>query len=160
MKKGELARWVRVGLLVVAVLLLANGGAAWAEPLSGDYCYTVRILETEDGQADQRVLLRLRSAALDNEMSGLHGYILQPGDNPIIVSGIANQVGTGAIYGDLNWTYIQKSTAKTRAGVMQLKLNATTRAGTFFLIYNKFNPADATFGSSYMAGTATPRTCP
>lgn len=153
-------RWIWLGLMVAAVVLLAGNRPAQADPFTGDVCFTVHVLQSEAGAEDTRYVMRAHSTALDEHMSSIYGYALNAGDNPTVVAGIANQVGTGSIYVNLDWTYNQKSPQKIKTGVMQMKLNPTTLSGTFTLVATKFDPATGLFKQGFDSGTVAPRSCP
>lgn len=151
---------VGVCFLVAVAIFMMGERVAQAQPPSGDYCFTVRMLQTEDGPTDKRVLARVRFAPLDDQIAAMHGYVTVAGDNPYILTGMGNQVGEGSVYINLNTTQKHKSEPWVDTGVMQMKLNPDTLGGTFTEIRTDYNTSTGEFMNGYTSGTVSQRNCP
>lgn len=156
-------KWLQLAgvcFLVAVAVLLTGGRTVSAQPPSGDYCFTVRQTMTEEGAVDKRFMARVHFSALDDHVASLHGYVLISGDNPYILTGIGNQVGTGFVYVNVTSTQNHKTEPWVDTGIMQMKLRADTLAGTFTEVRTDYNTVTKEFVNGFSSGTVAPRTCP
>ena len=150
----------RAALVFFTLLFVVSAASISEAVFEGDMCWTYRITQTEDGPANEPILLKCHIKALDASTYIITGKVTVPSDNPAIFTGTATLMGTNIV---MNLVLTQDHKVDWRdTGIIQMKIDAATLKGTAFGISQSFNRTTGLFDGEqdYASGTLTPRSCP
>lgn len=158
--------WFRRAALVVFTMLLVVSAASVSEAVfgEGDFCWTVKITQTEQGPvAIPGMLGKFHIKSLDPATFVMTGLVTVPGDNPFILTGTAAKIGT-KIFANLVGTQDHKVDQGgglwRDMDIVRATIDSATLSGTIFGVGDSFDRSTRVFDQMYSSGTLTPRACP
>jgi hypothetical protein len=140
--------------------IMLGADEVMAQSYMGNFCWSVTVTEYESGPITPVTFLsRFDVTHVGGASYALQGPAFPPEENPSILVGAAVVIGSD-IYMTLTCTGTHPSKAWRNTGVLHGRINASSLNGTFYELYNSFNPSTRLFTPGYSAGTLTFVPCP
>jgi hypothetical protein len=161
-KERVMLRFGFKGLVVavfVMVFVAGTMGVSEGQLVTGDYCWTVRVTQDEEGAVTVPAMtVKFHITVLDPTNVVMAGKVNVAGDDPFTIMGVGTVMGanlvanltTSQIHGD-GWR---------DTGVMRATIKASDLSGTFYEIGHDFDTASRGFDQRYTSGRLVPRKCP
>ncbi|EKD96995.1 MAG: hypothetical protein ACD_23C01143G0001 [uncultured bacterium] len=164
MKRNKLyvrPKWSDFLLPILVVFILPPPTDALAVEFIGNYCWTITITDsTVTGLViPSTAVLKSDIVNMGGTSYALTGTITDPGDNPYMLGGVAQSIGS-KIYMHLTGSQSHLSGGWRDSSVIYAELDASTLSGTMYDMGNDFNVVTRTFNLRYTAGTIAPSVCP
>ncbi len=143
------------------ILLQISGGISSAEASDylGEFCWSLHVIEEDDGPGDETVLMRIGITHMGGSSYSMQGTVEVSDDNSVVINGSVAVIG--------NELFISGTGSQRHrllpwrdAVTFQARLDPSTLNGTFWSNILTFDTRAREFDHSYSAGTATFTTCP